>query len=55
MIVDALRLESEIAAGLALVREGCSKAILKLLQDGVAASPFTRPKILRFCREHRPR
>ena len=52
MIVDAERLESEIAAGLALVREGCSKAILKLLQDGVAASPFTRPKILRFCREH---
>jgi len=55
MIVDALRLESEIAAGLALVREGCSKAILKLLQDGVVASPFTRPKILRFCREHWPR
>ena len=55
MIVDALRLESEIAAGLALVREACSKAILKLLQDGVVASPFTRPKILRFCREHRPR
>lgn len=52
MIVDALRLESEIAAGLALVREACSKAILKLLQDGVVASPFTRPKILRFCREH---
>jgi hypothetical protein len=52
MIVDALRLESETAAGLALVREGCSKAILKLLQDGVVASPFTRPKILRFCREH---
>jgi hypothetical protein len=29
--------------------------ILKLVQDGVAASPFTRPKILRFCREHWPR
>jgi hypothetical protein len=55
MIVDALRLESEIAAGLALVRERCSKAILKLLQDGVVASLFTRPKIQRFCREHWPR
>ena len=55
MIVDALRLESEIAAGLALVRERCSKPTLKLLQAGVVASPFTGPKILRFCREHWPR
>ncbi|HYW44834.1 MAG TPA: hypothetical protein VE959_18375 [Bryobacteraceae bacterium] len=55
MIVDALRLESEIAAGLALVREKCSKPTLKLVQDGVLASPFTRPKVLRFCREHWPR
>ncbi len=52
MIVDALRLESEIAAGLALIKEKCSNVTLKLVQDGVAASPFTRPKILRFCREH---
>ena len=52
MIVDARRLESEIAAGLALVREKCSAATLKLVQDGVLASPFSRPKILRFCREH---
>jgi hypothetical protein len=52
MIVDARRLESEFAAGLALVREKCSAATLKLVQDGVLASPFTRPKILRFCREH---
>lgn len=52
MIVNALRLESEIAAGLALVRETCSERTLKLVQDGITASPFTRPKILRFCREH---
>ena len=51
MIVDARRLEAEIAAGLALVREKCSAATLKLVQDGVAASPFARPKILRFCRD----
>lgn len=52
MIVDARRLEAEIAAGLALVRERCPSTTLKLVQDGVVASPFTRPKILRFCRDH---
>lgn len=52
MIVDARRLEAEIAAGLALVREKCPPTTLKLVQDGVGASPFTRPKLLRFCREH---
>jgi hypothetical protein len=52
MIVDARRLEAEIAADLALVLEKCPPATLKLVQDGVCASPFTRPKILRFCREH---
>jgi hypothetical protein len=51
MIVDERRLRSEIAAGLALAREKCPSATLKLVQDGVAASPFTRPKFLRFCRE----
>ena len=51
MIVDARRLEAEIAVGLALMRETCSTQTLKLVQDGVLASPFTRPKILRFCRE----
>ena len=51
MIVNAPRLDAEIAAGLALVRESCSEQTLKLLQDGVLASPFTRPKILRFCRD----
>jgi hypothetical protein len=51
MIVDERRLRSEIAAGLALAREKCPSATLKLMQDGVAASPFTRPKFLRFCRE----
>jgi hypothetical protein len=51
MIVDVRRLEAEIAAGLALVREQCPPATLKFVQDGVAASPFTRPKVLRFCRD----
>jgi hypothetical protein len=51
MIVDAQRLENEIAAGLAVRREKCPAATLKLVQQGVGASPFTRPKFLRFCRE----
>jgi len=51
MIVDARRLESEIAAGLAVRREKCPDATLKLIRQGVTASPFTRPKLLRFCRE----
>ena len=51
MIVDARRLEHEIAAGLAVRRDKCTAATLKLVQQGVAASPFTRPKFLRFCRE----
>ena len=51
MIVDARRLEAEIAAGLALRRETCSQATLKLVQDGVLASSFTRMKVVRFCRD----
>jgi hypothetical protein len=52
MIVDARRLDAEIAAGLVLRREICSQATLKLVQDGVLASPFTRMKVVRFCRDH---
>ena len=52
MTVDARRLQAEIAAGLALPREKCPDATLRLVQDGVAASPFNRPKFLRFCREN---
>jgi hypothetical protein len=51
MIVDAQQLENEIVAGLAVRRDECPATTLKLVQQGVAASPFTRPKFLRFCRE----
>jgi hypothetical protein len=51
MIVDEWTVANEIAAGLAIAREKCPAATLKLVQQGVAASPFTRPKILRFCKE----
>ena len=41
MVVDERRLEFEIAAGLALVREKCPPATRELIQDGVRASmPF---------------
>ena len=51
MIVDVHWLDVEIAAGLALKREACPQATLKLVQEGVLASPFTRAKVLRFCRD----
>lgn len=51
MVVDAQRVEMEIAAGLAVRRDVCPETTLQLVQQGVAASPFTRPKFLRFCRE----
>lgn len=49
MVVDARRIESEIAAGLAVRRDPCPAATLKLIQQGVTASPFTRPKFRDFC------
>lgn len=51
MIVSAARIDNEIAAGLALRREPCTPSTLHLVQSGVTASPFTRPKFVRFCRE----
>lgn len=51
MMVDVQRLEKEIAAGLAVRRDKCSEATLRLVQQGVSASPYTRPRFLRFCRE----
>lgn len=51
MIVDVRRLDAECAAGLAVAKDSCTAAILKFVQDGVLASPFTRQKVLRFCRE----
>ena len=51
MIEDVQRLENEIAAGLAVRPEERPAATLKLVQQGVTASPFTRTKFLRFCRD----
>jgi hypothetical protein len=51
MIVDARKVDQDLVAGLVLAREKCPPQTLRLVQDGVAASPFTRPRLLRFCRD----
>lgn len=50
-IIDARGVESAIARGEAARKERCSPGTLRLIQDGLLASPFTRPKVLRFCRD----
>ena len=51
LIVDARKLDREMTAGLILSKADCPAKTLKLIQDGIGASPFTRPRFLRFCRE----
>jgi hypothetical protein len=48
---DALRLLAEVAARNAEPHRACSPELLKLVQDGILASPFTPKKIVAFCRE----
>lgn len=47
-IVNARRLEACVVAGAAQRHEECSADILKLVQDGVLASPFTPNKVHDF-------
>jgi hypothetical protein len=51
MIVDVRKLDQDLTAGLIVAREKCPEQTLKLVQDGIGASPFTRPRFLRFCRD----
>jgi len=51
MIVDVRQLDQDLTAGLIVAREKCPEQTLKLVQDGIRASPFTRPRFLRFCRD----
>lgn len=46
-----VELLSEIAQRNALRRERCSERLLKLVQEGLLASPFTPRKIFRYCQE----
>jgi hypothetical protein len=52
-IVDSNHLEQQIVDGLALRHDPCSPQLLKLVQDGVLASPNIPPKVERFYREWR--
>src|SRR5271169_3596323 len=47
-IVDVNHLLQQVADGLALRHESCRPDILKLIQDGIPASPFTPRKIANF-------
>jgi hypothetical protein len=50
-IVDVRQLRADVIARVAERREACSMELLKLVQAGVSASPFTPKKILAFCRQ----
>lgn len=50
MIVELSVLEAHVQTGIAVPRESCPPQILKLIQDGVLASPFTPRTIQDFFR-----
>jgi hypothetical protein len=52
-IADSNHLEQQIIAGLALPHHPFNPQLLKLIQDGILASPNTSPKIERFYRERK--
>ena len=50
-IVDVRRLRSDLSSRLVEDREPCSSGLLKLVQQGIMASPFTPKKIITFYRQ----
>lgn len=52
-IADASHLSQQLAEGSALSHDPCSIQLLRLLQDGISASPHTRPKVQRFYKERK--
>jgi hypothetical protein len=52
-IVDADNLRQQVADGQAVRRAACTPGMLKLIQDGVQASPFTPRKVQTFCRQRK--
>jgi len=53
MIADANHLRQQVLDHLALPGDPCDPQILRLVQDGVLASPNTPAKVERFYRERR--
>ncbi len=50
-VVDADHLQQQIIAGQALRHDPLRPDILKLIRDGVFASPFTPRKVQSFCKQ----
>lgn len=50
-IVDARKLEALIGAGTIQPHDNCNPGVLKLIQSGVSASPYTARKFIQFCNE----
>ena len=50
IVVDVRVIETRIAEGKVRSHARCSPKLLKLLQEGVAVSPFTPKKVITFCR-----
>lgn len=51
MLVDMRRLNALVSAGAVQRHDSCSSATLKLVQQGVMASPFTPRKVVEFCKQ----
>ena len=54
-IADVRKLRADASTGLALPRERCSATLLKLIQDGLRASPYTPNKVIEFYEAYRKR
>jgi hypothetical protein len=50
-IVDVRQLHADVAARTAQTRERCSPEVIRLVRDGLTASPFTPKKVLIFFKE----
>lgn len=55
VIVDARRITTLLKAGSIHQHNSCSAGTLKLIQQGISASPFTPKKIVDFCKRAWPR
>jgi hypothetical protein len=52
-LADIGDLATQVATGMAAPREPCTTEMLRLLRDGILASPDTPPKIQNFYRQRR--
>jgi hypothetical protein len=50
-IVDVRKLKALIDAGTIQQHDDCDAVVLKLIQSGVSASPYSAKKFIQFCKE----